>query len=70
MLYVERAHFSAMAIECPYCRCVTSNDDAPCCAACGRVYKQIFRYADEIRWIAVSLVIGLVLTIFVLQRGC
>lgn len=60
-----------MAIECPDCRTVTGNDDATQCVACGRfLYKQKRSYNDDLYWVGGSLMIGLLLTIFVVQRRC
>ena len=60
-----------MAIECPACRTVTGNDDAPHCIACGRkFYKAKRKSNDDLHWIGVCLVIGTLLTFFVVQRRC
>ena len=61
-----------MAIECPDCRTVTGNDDATHCVACGRkFYKEKRRSKnDDLRLLGVCLVIGSLLTFFVVQRRC
>jgi hypothetical protein len=60
-----------MAIECPDCRTVTGNDNATHCVACGRkFYKLKPRSNDDLHWLGVSLLIGVLLTVFVVQRRC
>ena len=60
-----------MAIECPDCRTVIGNDDASRCLACGRkLRKQQHRSNDDLQWLALSLVIGALLTLFIVQRRC
>jgi hypothetical protein len=60
-----------MAIECPDCRTVTGNDDSEQCVACGRfLYKVKRRSNSDVKLISISLVIGMLLTFFVVQRHC
>jgi uncharacterized paraquat-inducible protein A len=60
-----------MALECPDCRTVTGNDQAARCVACGRtLYKQKPRPTDDWHILAVSVLAGVLLTIFVVQHRC
>ena len=60
-----------MAIECPDCRTITGNDDAPYCSACGREFYKI-KPRQDTGWqiLALCIAIGALLTFLFVQRRC
>ena len=59
-----------MAIECPQCRTVTRNDDAPECAACGRSFRGV-KPKGQGSWqtlVGAGFFLAVLAVIFALQR--
>jgi uncharacterized paraquat-inducible protein A len=60
-----------MATQCTVCRTVNSEDDAPHCVTCGSIlHEQDLSSGGTLKTLVFCLVIGLLLTHFVVHHQC
>ena len=63
--------FEVMAVECPECRTVIQNNDAPYCIACGLSLRGLKpKSRDPWRSLGIVAPVGIILVLVIAQRHC